>query len=307
MKTYCSQCGAEAEAGRFCEACGAPLELGAPQPPVQRQEREPFRRPEPSEPTKRRSAGKIPLLLGGAGLVILLIGGAWLLQNARHSPLVQDPFPEEPAAAAEAPQTAGAAENSSVGIEEFVGNWIPLQDSGGGTFWIQQVENRYVGADDLTIMAFSGVEDRTLSGVVTDGPHAGARVRVTLSEDGNGLSFALTQDQKPEIRYEAARNTSLGQGTVMTGDVEALETMVADAFREKEESHGAQLAEKEAALTAAIHELGDALSIYYVEEGRREPAEAQTHLREFLLSVTHNGFGMSLDFVEAMVQEALKP
>lgn len=311
MDKFCGKCGTPASGGGFCEECGAPLDQPAiPKPVYAPSSTEPAKTDILTAVTEQRmgrnpSRSPLPLILGGGLAAVAVLVGAWLFIQSKYSPEVLDAFPQPAAQPQEAAHTASP--EATITYEDFVGNWIPAQDSGGGEFWIQQVENRYVGADDLTIMEFSGVEGRTLTGIVTDGPLAGARVQVTLSAEGNGLSFLLTQDHKPDMRYEAARNTSLGQGTIMTGDIEALETMVADAFRAKEESQGAQLTEKETALASVIHELGDALRIYYVEEGRRELAEAQTHLREFLMSVTYNGFGMSVDFVEAMVQEALQP
>ena len=312
---YCSQCGAQVVAGRFCEECGAPLEVAeivesaAPtvQEPLIQEERR-TQTPEPDSRVSRRSRSRLPLILGGVGLLILLAVGGWFLQQAKVSPLVLDPFPGEEAGAS-SPDNGSSqpAQAGPLQYLDFVGNWIVTIDGVESEFWIQEVENRYVGADDFTIMEFSGIEDRTMKGVISDGPHVGAHVQVILSADGNAVQFILTQDQQPEIRYDGVRNTSLGQGTITTDDISAMEIMVKNAYRDIETAQDADKAEKEAAYENAIIELGNALHTYYVVEGKRELSEARTHLYEYLMTMNVNGFGMTEDYIKEMVDVALSP
>lgn len=307
METFCSQCGAKIVSGKFCEECGAPLDTPFASEPVKS---DPEQAAPHSErpPMRKASGGRLPLILGGAGIVAVMLVGGWFLQKAKYSPEVLDGFPlKEAQQQAEPTDVKGQPEAVPARYEDFVGNWIVNQNGEETVFWIQEVENRYVGADDYTIMEFSEIQERSIKGVITDGPEAGAKVAVLLSPDSNGLQFIIAPAQNPEIRYEAVRNTSLGQGTITTDDITAMEIMVTAAFNEKETAQGAELAEKEAALKTAIKEMGSALLIYYVEEGRHDLAEAETHLREFLMKLTYNGFGMSADYVAEMVKGALAP
>lgn len=307
MDKYCSQCGAKVASGKFCEECGASLEA----PPVVEQiTREPEEIVLKSEqPTKqRRSGGRLPVIIGGVGIVVLMLVGGWFLQKAKYSPEVLDAFP--PPEEQQQSQQNGNPEqpqSAPLSYEDFIGNWIINQKGVETVFWIQQVENRYVGADDFTIMEFSEIKDRTMLGVITDGPEANAKVAVTLSSDSKGLQFVISPDQKPEIRYEGVRNTSLGQGTVTTDDITAMEIMVKTAYTNMEKAQEADKAEKEAAFETAIIELGSALHTYYVVEGKHDLSEAKTHLYEYLMTMNVNGFGMSEDYIKEMVDVALSP
>lgn len=307
MDKFCSQCGAKVASGKFCEECGAPLEVLTE---VQQIASEPEGvRIEPDKPPVRRgSGGRLPVILGGVGIVAIMLVGGWFIQKAKYSPEILDAFP--PPEGQQQSQQNGNPEqpqSTPANYEDFVGNWIINQKGVETVFWIQEVENRYVGADDFTIMEFSEIKDRTMKGVITDGPEVNARVEVTLTPDSNGLQFVVTPDQKPEIRYEGVRNTSLGQGTVTSDDITAMEIMVKTAYTDMEKAQEANKAEKEAAFETAIIELGSALHTYYVVEGKHELSEAKTHLYEYLMTMNMNGFGMSEDYIKEMVDVALSP
>lgn len=307
MEKFCSQCGSKIVSGKFCEECGAPLDTPFVSEPVKPETEQTGPKSE-RPPIRKASGGRLPLILGGAGILAVMLVGGWLLQKAKYSPEVLDAFP--PSAAQEQSEPTDAQEQPKTvptRFEDFVGNWIVNQNGVETVFWIQEVEGRYVGADDFTIMEFSEIRERSIKGVITDGPEINAKVTVTLSSDSNALKIIIAPAQKPEIRYEGVRNTSLGQGTVTTDDITAMEIMVTAAFNEKETAQGAELADKEAALETAIRELGSALQIYYVAEGKHNLSEAETYLREFLMKLTYNGFGMSADYVEEMVKAALAP
>lgn len=305
MEKYCSQCGAKVMDGKFCEECGAPLDTPHASEPVKPEPRQ--RVPYPDRPPIRKaSRGRLPLIFAGVAMVVVMLVGVWYLQKAKVSPEVLDAFP--PPTTQQQPEQVDAQQEppaATARYEDFVGNWIVNQNGKEAVFWIQEVEGRYVGADDFTIMEFSEIQERSIKGVVTDGPESGAKVTVVLSTDSNAIKILIAPAQKSEIRFEGIRNTSLGQGTVTSDDITALEIMVTTAFKEKETAQGTALADKEAALETAVQELGSALQIYYVAEGKRDLSEAQKHLREFLMTVTYNGFGMSEAYVEQLVKVSL--